>query len=102
MNISLRKRKDQQQLGLPRKLNCVRSGGGSPKLLQAHYADHISEALFAEEQTRIRQERVAAEQRIDGLSIEHEQVLKALDLALAMTDNIQAAYIQAGPRNAAC
>jgi site-specific DNA recombinase len=68
------------------------------KLLQAHYADQISEALFAEEQTRIRRERVAAEKHIDGLSVEHDQVLKALDLALAMTDDIQAAYVQAGPQ----
>ncbi len=68
------------------------------KLLQAHYADQVSEALFSEEQSRIRRERVAAEKHIDSLSVEHDQVLKALDLALAMTDDIQAAYVQAGPQ----
>jgi len=68
------------------------------KLLQAHYADNISEALFAEEQARIRRERVAAEKRVDGLGVEHGQVLKALDLALAMTDDIRVAYAQAGPQ----
>jgi site-specific DNA recombinase len=68
------------------------------KLLQAHYADQISEALFAEEQTRIQRERVAATKQIEQLSLKHDQVLKALDLALAMTDDIQAAYVQAGPQ----
>jgi hypothetical protein len=62
----------------------------------------VSEALFAEEQGRIRRERVAAEKRIESLSVEHDQVLKTLDLALAMTEDIQAAYVQAEPQEAAC
>jgi site-specific DNA recombinase len=68
------------------------------KLLQAHYGDQVSEELFAEEQARIRQERVAAKKRIDELEVGHDQVLKTLDLALAMTDDIQAAYVQAKPQ----
>ena len=68
------------------------------KLLQAHYADQISGSLFAEEQERIRRERIAAEQRMAGLDVEYDRVLKTLDLALSLTDNIQAAYVQAGPQ----
>ena len=68
------------------------------KLLQAHYADQISASLFAEEQERIRHERIAAEQRMDSLDVEYDRVLKVLDLALSLTDNIQAAYIQADPQ----
>jgi site-specific DNA recombinase len=68
------------------------------KLLQAHYADQISGELFAEEQARVRRERAEANTRIDGLSTEYDQVVKALDLALALTDDIQRAYCQAGPQ----
>jgi site-specific DNA recombinase len=66
------------------------------KLLQAHYADQVSESLFADEQERIRRERAAAEQRIETLDVEYDQVLNALDLALDLTADIQAAYRQAG------
>jgi site-specific DNA recombinase len=68
------------------------------KLLQAHYADQISECLFAEEQERIRRERIAANKRIENLDVEYDRVQKALDLALALTDDIQRAYAQAGPQ----
>jgi site-specific DNA recombinase len=68
------------------------------KLLQAHYADQISEGLFADEQARIRRERTAAQRRIDSLDVEYDQVVNALDLALAMTDDIRRAYAQAGPQ----
>jgi DNA invertase Pin-like site-specific DNA recombinase len=37
--------------------------GQAKKLLQAHYDDLISAELFAEEQRRLRRERVAAERR---------------------------------------
>jgi site-specific DNA recombinase len=76
----------------------IRLNQEEKKLLQAHYADRVSEELFGDEQARIRRERVAAENRITDLSVEHDQMLKALDLALAMTDDIQAAYVQAGPQ----
>ena len=68
------------------------------KLLTAHYADQVSETLFAEEQNRISRERVGATKRIEQLSLKHEQVLDSLDLALGMTDDIQRAYWQAGPQ----
>jgi site-specific DNA recombinase len=67
------------------------------KLLQAHYADHISDELFAEEQRRIRQERVAAEQRQSELDIDHGKTLERLEMALSMTDHIQAGYLMAEP-----
>jgi site-specific DNA recombinase len=68
------------------------------KLLNAHYADSVSESLFANEQARISRERVGATKTIEQLSFKHEQVLEALDDALALTDEIQRAYIQAGPQ----
>jgi hypothetical protein len=53
--------------------------------------------LFAEEQERIRRERNGARKQTEHLSFKHERVLEALDTALAMTDDIQQAYVQAGP-----
>ena len=68
------------------------------KLLRAHYADQISESLYVEEQERIQRGRVGCERRIAELSVEHERVLDALDTALALTKNMQAAYRQARPQ----
>lgn len=68
------------------------------KLLNAHYADQLSETLFAEEQRRIRRERVTANKRIDSLSVDHDQAMRALDLALAMTSGVQQAYLRAKPQ----
>jgi site-specific DNA recombinase len=68
------------------------------KLLTAHYADQVSETLFADEQARISRERVGATKRIEQLSFKHEQVLVGVDLALALTDDIQRAYCLAGPQ----
>jgi site-specific DNA recombinase len=68
------------------------------KLLNAHYADSVSESLFANEQARISRERIGATKTIEQLSFKHEQVLEALDDALALTDDIQRAYIQAAPQ----
>ncbi len=68
------------------------------KLLTAHYADQISESLFSDEQKRISRERVGATKRIEQLSLGHEKVLDALDVALALTDDMQAAYCQASPQ----
>ena len=67
------------------------------KLLQAHYNDHISPELFAEEQERIRRERIAAEKRQTELQVDHDQVLERLDVALSLTDQVQAAYLMAAP-----
>jgi len=68
------------------------------KLLTAHYADRVSESLFASEQERISRERIGATKRIENLSVEHDQVLEALDLALKLTVDIQRAYCLAGPQ----
>lgn len=67
------------------------------KLLQAHYADHVSEELFAEEQQRIRSERAAAEETVERLTGEYDMALDNLDKALELTANIQAAYDLAPP-----
>jgi hypothetical protein len=68
------------------------------KLLTAHYADQVSEGVFASEQERIKRERVGLTKRIEHLSLEHEDVLTALDQALELTDDIQRAYLLAGPQ----
>lgn len=70
--------------------------------MQAHYADQVSNSLFAEEQARIRRERSAAEQRIDSLNVEYDQVQQTLNLALAMIDDIRRAYAQAGTQDGDC
>lgn len=67
------------------------------KLLQAHYDDQISSELFAEEQERLRRETIAAETRLQELQTDHSAALEQLDLALQLTDHIQAAYITAQP-----
>ena len=65
------------------------------KLLTAHYADKISEHIFAEEQARVRRERAAAEHLLNRHKVNQETVASTLDLALQLTDNIQTAYLQA-------
>ena len=71
--------------------------GQERKLLAAHYADRISEALFNEEQDRIRRERAAAQRLQADLAIDHSDTLAHLDVALELTDRIQAAYSLATP-----
>lgn len=78
--------------------NLARLARQEKKLLQAHYADNISDELFAEEQQRIRRERVAAEQRQVELQVDHGRTLERLDVALGLTDRIQAAYMMAAPQ----
>ena len=80
------------------KADVARLAGEERKLLQAHYADRVSPGLFAEEQARIRRERDGAERRLDELSVDHDRVLDALESALALTDDIQLAYLEAGPQ----
>lgn len=67
------------------------------KLLEAHYQDQISPELFAEEQRRIRQERVAVERRQQELDVDHGRTLEQLEAALAMTGQLQTAYLLAEP-----
>ena len=76
----------------------TRLAGQEKKLLRAHYADHITDALFAEEQQRIRRERIAAEQRQAELQIDHGRTLDQLEVALSLTDCVQAAYVSAEPQ----
>jgi hypothetical protein len=61
------------------------------KLLTAHYDHRISEDLLSEEQTRIGRERNAARKRIDNLTVDHDRAMKALDLALDLSDGMQTA-----------
>jgi site-specific DNA recombinase len=82
---------DQARRTVDRLLNQER------KLLNARYDDRISDALFAEEEQRIRKERAAAEETLTRLSGEYEIALANLDKALDLTDNVQAAYEIAPP-----
>ena len=67
------------------------------KLLAAHYADRISAALFNEEQDRLRRERASAEKLQSELAVDHREVLARLDVALELTERLQAAYRLATP-----
>ena len=67
------------------------------KLLEAHYQDGISPELFAEEQRRIRQERIAANKRTKELDTDHGRTVERLDASLRLTDHVQAAYLLAEP-----
>ena len=67
------------------------------KLLQKHYQDRISDKLYDEEQRRIAAEREAAEAIIARLSVQFDDIEETLDLALSLTDDIQAAYAKASP-----
>jgi len=67
------------------------------KLLQAHYDEYITPKLFAQEQQRIRRERISSEQRQAELQVDHGRTLERLDIALGMTDRVQAAYLIAEP-----
>jgi site-specific DNA recombinase len=67
------------------------------KLLQKHYQDRISDTLYDEEQQRIAAEREAAETIIARLSVRFGDIEETLDLALDLTDDIQAAYAKASP-----
>jgi site-specific DNA recombinase len=73
----------------------VRLDNEERKLLGAHYNDAISDHIFAEEQKRIRRERVAADALLRRYEIKHDAILETLDTALDLTNNIQAAYLQA-------
>lgn len=64
------------------------------KLLTAHYADQISDALFQKETQRIQRERAAAERVIKELEVPFEEALATLDKALDLTTDIQRAYEQ--------
>ena len=73
----------------------IRLDNEERKLLSAHYNDSISDHIFAEEQKRIRRERVAADELLRRYEIKQDAILSTLDTALNLTNNIQAAYLQA-------
>jgi site-specific DNA recombinase len=72
-------------------------GEQEKKLLRAHYEDRVSPDLYDEEQTRITRERQTAVDIIARLSIEFDDLDQTLELALKLTDNLQAAYARATP-----
>ena len=65
------------------------------KLLDRYYAERVSQRVYDREQERMTRERIAAEKLIAKLTIDRERLLSALDVALSMTKDIQAAYRQA-------
>jgi hypothetical protein len=67
------------------------------KVLNAHYADTISDHIFNEEQRRIRRERHTAQELLERHQVDHEAILDTLDVALELTNDIQAAYLRADP-----
>jgi site-specific DNA recombinase len=73
----------------------IRLDNEERKLLAAHYNDAISDHIFAEEQKRIRRERVAADTLLRRYEIKQDTILETLNVALSLTKNIQAAYLQA-------
>jgi hypothetical protein len=72
----------------------MRLKGQERKLLDAHYADQISPDLFADEQTRIRRERVAAEMTIGRLTIQGDRAQRGLSAAVALMHDAQASYLR--------
>jgi site-specific DNA recombinase len=69
-----------------------RLDGQERKLLDAHYAEEVSKAIFSEEQRRIQSERAAAEKLQSELDFDHREVLGHLEVALELTDRLQDAY----------
>ncbi len=75
----------------------IRLNNEERKLLAAHYADAISPHIYAEEQDRIQAERAAAENLLSRYLLNEEETKEALDSALELTRDIQAAYLNADP-----
>ena len=65
------------------------------KLFTAHYADRITEHIFAEEHERLRRERAAADALVARYQTDHQTALEMLEIALELTDDIQGAYLKA-------
>jgi site-specific DNA recombinase len=64
-------------------------------LLHRHYEGRVSDKLYKDEQFRIAGEREAAEAILARLSLHFEDIDETLDLALDLTNDIQAVYIKA-------
>lgn len=58
-----------------------------------HHASPLH--IYTDEQARIRRQRSAADDLLQRHEIKHETLLETLDHAPQLTDNIQAAYLQA-------
>ena len=71
--------------------------GEESKLLERYYAERVSQRLYDREQERITREHVAATKMIAKLSVDHDRLSDAVEVALSMTKDIQAAYRQASP-----
>lgn len=67
------------------------------KLLQAHYADQVSTALFERESHRIASERVTAEGTLAKLTATEEGVLGTARTALSLCEDTGRSYRIAGP-----
>jgi site-specific DNA recombinase len=65
------------------------------KLLQLHYREDVSEAVFALEQERIRTERSAAERMLDQLDFNLADLDEALTEALALLTETHLRYAEA-------
>ncbi len=69
------------------------------KLLRKHYADDISEELFAEEQARIKRERADTEAIMGRLTVDHDRLLETLALTLQLASyDLQDLYLRATPQ----
>jgi hypothetical protein len=68
----------------------IRLDNEERKLLTTHYANTISDHIYAEEQARIRRERAAADQLFQRHQVEHETIFETLDLALDLTTSTKA------------
>lgn len=66
-------------------------------LLHRRYEGRVSDKLYKEEQFRIAAEREAAEAILARLALRFDDIDETLDLALDLTNDIQAAYIKASP-----
>jgi site-specific DNA recombinase len=71
--------------------------GEEDKLLERYYAERVSQRAYDRQHERITRERVAAHKMIEKLTIDRDRLLRALNIALSMTKDIQAAYRQADP-----
>ena len=69
------------------------------KLLRKHYANEVSEELYAEEQARIKHERADTDAIVARLTVNHDDLLGTLAMALQLaTLDLQDLYLRATPQ----
>ena len=66
-------------------------------LLHRHYEGRVSDKLYKEEQFRIAGERETAEAILARLALRFDEIDATLDLALDLTNDVQAVYLKATP-----